>query len=1424
MISRRSSTLISALAIGIILGVGLSSVARAEGSFEIGTNQGLRSNTAINIDILDPANERVRWVGTGTLTLRASNNVVIGTMTSGQALNALANVGGVYTGLLSSDQVSGTTWDVSVEDRRNGQVRIGRVSSLQWQFDAGNFSQDRATNASFFAKVPGGGTTTSVVELRYRGLAGFIFSLLVNQTGIQNNSGRSVPLEPVPSVTLPFFPVYFNPPEDATYSFITPEVTDFGFFGSQTLLGCNQVLPGQTSSLFVFNTNVQATFQVVCDLDGDGVFDPTNPDDHVISGASRVGRNAVPWNGTTRNGDIVEPGTYECQVNILVGETHYLGIDIETNYEGLRMFMVNQDRSRTPLRMFWDDALVQSRAVLMPNGQFGLESSGPLGIDSGDPNAAAIPNVNARSWGNFNLDADSKGDQAALDTYTFASSRSSTSIEVVAANPLGDSDGDQLIDFRESCVLGTDPGNRDSDNDSLDDFVETNGGNLVNTDGDNAIDALDRDSDNDSILDGVDVSFRNPDLCADADNDTCDDCAIGVDNFGPLPDNNPANDGADFDGDGLCNLGDTDDDNDGVADNQDGAPTNRFVCRDSDGDTCDDCSTSGTSNPANDGADFDGDGLCNLGDTDDDNDGVNDNQDNAPTNRFVCRDSDGDFCDDCTAGGSNPASDGPDTDRDGICDLGDPDDDDDGVPDLDDGEPNDPTICRDVDRDGCDDCALGADDPANDGPDFDIDGICELRDPDDDDDGVDDQDDLAPRNPDVCRDADSDSCDDCTSGSSNRANDGTDSDGDGLCDLGDPDDDDDGVDDQDDGAPLNAFVCLDQDVDGCDDCTSGAFNPTDDGDDTDGDGICNLGDDDDDDDGVDDQDDGAPLNGFACFDEDEDGCDDCALGRVDANNDGPDTDEDGICNLGDPDDDGDGVLDGQDSNPINPDICRDVDQDGCDDCALGADDPANDGPDFDIDGICDLGDLDDDDDGVDDQDDRIPQNPDVCRDADSDSCDDCTSGSSNLANDGTDSDGDGLCDLGDPDDDDDGVDDQDDQDRLDPFVCSDSDEDTCDDCISGAFNPADDGADADNDGQCDAGDNDIDNDGVDDADDLDPLDPEICLDADEDTCDDCTFGRVDANNDGTDTDDDGLCDVGDPDDDGDGLTDDQEDDLGTDLLDGDSDDDGVLDGDEGGPGGDPGDDPDDDGLINALDDDSDNDGLLDGTELGLTEAGPDTDEEAGSFVPDADPATTTDPTNPDTDEGGVPDGDEDANLDGAVDPGERDPNDPADDLPTDADDDDDDGVADGEDNCPEDANPDQLDSDDDGLGDACDGDTALDSDDDGEIDGEDNCPEDANPDQADSDEDGLGDACDDDRDGDEVANDADNCPDAPNADQSDGNANGLGDTCDSSVTFTVMGGALNCATASAAPPSAGGRLSWLALLGLGLIALRRRRR
>jgi hypothetical protein len=119
----------------------------------------------------------------------------------------------------------------------------------------------------------------------------------------------------------------------------------------------------------------------------------------------------------------------------------------------------------------------------------------------------------------------------------------------------------------------------------------------------------------------------------------------------------------------------------------------------------------------------------------------------------------------------------------------------------------------------------------------------------------------------------------------------------------------------------------------------------------------------------------------------------------------------------------------------------------------------------------------------------------------------------------------------------------------------------------------------------------------------------------------------------------------------DGLLDLDELAAGADPDDADSDDDGVLDNEEPAWSAD----SDGDGLANAADYDSDDDGLPDGLELGRTVPSASTDTSRGHFVADLDPATTTDPLDPDTDGGGAPDGAEDRNANGARDGGETDP-------------------------------------------------------------------------------------------------------------------------------------------------------------------------
>ena len=181
-----------------------------------------------------------------------------------------------------------------------------------------------------------------------------------------------------------------------------------------------------------------------------------------------------------------------------------------------------------------------------------------------------------------------------------------------------------------------------------------------------------------------------------------------------------------------------------------------------------------------------------------------------------------------------------------------------------------------------------------------------------------------------------------------------------------PDEDQDGVCDEEDKCPKgDDHLDADQDQvpDACDRCPQG-----DDRIDMDGDGIPNAcetechSEEDTDGDLVPDDCDRC-LEGDDHLDTDEDtipdACDLCSQG-----DDLQDLDQDGTPDHCDTDKDNDGVLDMEDLDPTKATVCRDQDQDGCDDCTIGVDGfgpqidalPENDGVDSDGDGACDEGD------------------------------------------------------------------------------------------------------------------------------------------------------------------------------------------------------------------------------------------------------------------------------------------------------------------------------------------------------------------------------------------------------------------------------------------------------------------------------------
>jgi ABC-type branched-subunit amino acid transport system substrate-binding protein len=363
------------------------------------------------------------------------------------------------------------------------------------------------------------------------------------------------------------------------------------------------------------------------------------------------------------------------------------------------------------------------------------------------------------------------------------------------------------------------------------------------------------------------------------------DCSTDPDDANSIPE--------DWDSDGVCDLIDSDDDNDGYPDDSDWAPHDSTEWIDTDGDgignnadfdddgdswadirevECGYDPLSASSTPS----DFDSDNECDELDYDDDNDGYPDTDDWAPMD----------------------SSEWLDTDNDGVGNNADSDDDDDGYSDEDEtsncGSSSDPL----------DESSLPED--------FDSDLICDLLDDDDDNDGYSDSEDSF----------------------SKDSSEWSDNDGDGIGDNADQDDDNDGYTDEVDWAPMDGTEWSDNDGDGTGDnadqdddndqwsdsdeqsCATDSMDSNSVPLDSDNDLICDLVDSDDDNDGVDDASDAFPLDP----------------------NESLDTDRDGIGNNADPDDDNDLLNDvvelSMGTDPLNQDTDGDGYQDSIDDLPL----------------------------------------------------------------------------------------------------------------------------------------------------------------------------------------------------------------------------------------------------------------------------------------------------------------------------------------------------------------------------------------------------------------------------------------------------------------------------------------------------------
>ena len=298
-----------------------------------------------------------------------------------------------------------------------------------------------------------------------------------------------------------------------------------------------------------------------------------------------------------------------------------------------------------------------------------------------------------------------------------------------------DTDNDGLSDAEEE-EIGSDPLLVDTDGDSIPDNEEVglDYNNPLDTDQDGIIDVLDLDDDNDGTSTLIEEKIGTSSLRADTDEDGINDTdEIGSNTDKPL----------DTDGDGIINALDTDDDDDGLETAAEILLGTNPLLADTDGDGLSDGDEIGDLMDTNKKpADTDKDGIIDALDTEDnldqDGDGLSDTLEAQLNTDPKKKDTDGDGIDDAEEVGADVKS--PlDSDLDGIIDaldtVDDSDTDNDGLTDAQEAKLGSDPKKVDSDDDGINDneeIGINIDDPL----DTDGDGILNLLDDDDDNDGL----------------------------------------------------------------------------------------------------------------------------------------------------------------------------------------------------------------------------------------------------------------------------------------------------------------------------------------------------------------------------------------------------------------------------------------------------------------------------------------------------------------------------------------------------------------------------------------------------------------------------------------------------------------------------------------------------------------
>ena len=452
------------------LTIGMGSV-WAEGTEQFNEQQSLQSSTVIYADILNSgetiyisvcSNVNIDiWNTNGTPANSADDTQVVTSDAFTANLACGASLPNPITTAYEYTPASTGTYRIQIDadqDRYDFSVTAnattdpdptdanGRIWSYSWEMDAGSFAEADATDADLYILVPASNAGENFVwQLDLNNFAGFVYQLAANSLGLDPPYSGISADEALSTIT-PEFPIYLGYPAVAgPANSASPTISNVSFLddtGEDNVFSPGGTPGVQDSGDFRFTTNVNnANYAITIDTNQDNVY---GTGDRLLLGTATNGANVVNWDGTYPNGSDVPAGVYNAQIQIRMGEYHFIAADVETSggtsdggstwTNGLTIYEAINATTTAPTTVYWDDLTELSGedypTANVPDGV----TSGSL-VDADSNNRAD----GFHTWGSFT--GSGMGDKNNIDTYVYGPSTSATVTAVVADDEVGDNDG-----------------------------------------------------------------------------------------------------------------------------------------------------------------------------------------------------------------------------------------------------------------------------------------------------------------------------------------------------------------------------------------------------------------------------------------------------------------------------------------------------------------------------------------------------------------------------------------------------------------------------------------------------------------------------------------------------------------------------------------------------------------------------------------------------------------------------------------------------------------------------------------------------------------------------------------------------------------------------------------------------------------------